>query len=77
MHGYYSMNNIHNTDRFGPLVNLWSMRFEGKHKEFKYAAKGSSFKNILKTLSHHHQLLMAYNLHYTPIAEVKVTIGYG
>lgn len=64
--------------RFGPLVRLWSMRFEGKHKLFKAAARGTSFKNILKTLTHHHQRLMAYNLHFDgTFASVTTTTGTG
>jgi hypothetical protein len=54
------------------------MRYEGKHKEFKNAAKGTSFKNILKTLSHHHQRLMAYNLHFNSLfaaIDISTTSG--
>lgn len=54
------------------------MRFEGKHKDFKDVAKGSSFKNILKTMSQHHQRLMAYSLHYDDsFASVRVSTGSG
>ena len=59
-------------------MHLWAMRFEGKHKEFKSAARGTSFKNILKTLAQHHQRLMSYNLSYNSVfASVKVTTGSG
>lgn len=38
--------------KFGPLVNLWCMRFEGKHHTFKkYAAVCCNFKNIPKTMA--------------------------
>lgn len=64
--------------RYGPLVHLWSMRFEGKHKIFKAAARGTSYKNILKTLTQHHQRLMAYNLHYDgSFASVETSTGAG
>ena len=64
--------------RYGPLIYLWSMRFEGKHKQFKDAAKGTSFKNILKTLTEHHQRMMAFDLHYNSLfASVTVSIGSG
>lgn len=54
------------------------MRFEGKHKEFKRVARTSSFKIILKTLSDHHQRLMAYNLYYNSLlGAVKVSTGAG
>ena len=64
--------------RFGPLIRLWSMRFEGKHKLFKAAARGASFKNILKTFTQHHQRLMANNLHFDDtFASVTTTTGTG
>ena len=54
------------------------MRFEGKHRFFKNAARRSSFKNILKSLAEHHQRLMAYNLYYnSSFASVSVSIGSG
>ena len=54
------------------------MRFEGKHKQFKVAARRGSLKNILLTLSRYHQRLMAYDLHYnTLFAAVKVSTGTG
>ena len=61
------------------IVNLWSMRFESKHKEFKNAARRTSFKNILKTLTHHHQRMQAYRLHYDSgfAAVTKVSTGCG
>ena len=31
----------------GPLVRLWNMHFEGKHKDFKKMAKNASFKNLI------------------------------
>ena len=61
---------------YGPLVHLWSMRFEGKHKQFKSAARCSSLRNILKTLSQHHQRLLAYNLQCNSgYASVTVSTG--
>lgn len=49
-------------ETFGPLVRLWTMRFEAKHKFFKRVVRFSSnFKNVLLSLSTKHQLMMAYN----------------
>lgn len=46
---------------FGPLVAMWTMRFEGKHSCFKHVVRHTnSFKNILLSLTRKHQLLMAY-----------------
>ena len=51
------------------------MRFEGKHKEFKTAARGNCFKNILKTLALHHQR-KAYNLSFNDqFASVSLSTG--
>jgi len=48
---------------FGPLVHLWTMRFEGKHKVFKKIVHDThNFKNILKTLANRHQNMMAFYL---------------
>lgn len=42
----------------GPLIRLWTLRFEGKHSYFKNCARtATNFKNITKTLTEKHQLL--------------------
>ena len=47
----------------GPLVHLWTMRFEGKHRFFKRVIHDTqNFKNVLKTLANRHQHMMAYHL---------------
>lgn len=63
--------------RFGPLVCLWSMRFEGKHKVLKSFARTTSFKNILKTLSEHHQRLAAYNLCSGACTSLRINTSSG
>lgn len=48
---------------FGPLVHLWTMRFEGKHRFFKRIVHDTlNFKHVLKTLATRHQHMMAYYL---------------
>lgn len=48
---------------FGPLINMWTMRFEAKHSYFKRVVHESHcFKNILMTLAQKHQLMEAYHL---------------
>lgn len=42
----------------GPLVRLWNMRFEAKHKDFKRIAKNASFKNISLSLAKSEQRSM-------------------
>jgi hypothetical protein len=45
----------------GPLIRLWTLRFESKHSYFKKCARSAqNFKNITKTLSEKHQLLQAF-----------------
>ncbi|XP_016663981.2 uncharacterized protein LOC107885069, partial [Acyrthosiphon pisum] len=54
-HYPYIMENV------GPLINIWSMRFEAKHREFKIAAQAiSSRKNICYTLTLKKQLKVAH-----------------
>ncbi|KAB0804367.1 hypothetical protein PPYR_01337 [Photinus pyralis] len=45
----------------GPLVNLWTMRFEAKHGYFKnLVPKLKNFTAICNTLSHKHQINMSH-----------------
>ena len=47
--------------QFGPLIRLWTLRFESKHTYFKQCArKLHNFKNLCHTLAVRHQLLQAY-----------------
>lgn len=46
---------------FGPLIHLWTMRFESKHTYFKTCARQlQNFKHLSKTLANRHQMLQAY-----------------
>lgn len=46
---------------FGPLIRLWTLRFESKHCYFKRCIKSANnFKNVCQTMSEKHQLLQAY-----------------
>ncbi|KAI7813834.1 hypothetical protein IRJ41_002408 [Triplophysa rosa] len=48
---------------FGPLVDLWTMRFEAKHSFFKKVVHGThNFKNVLLSLATKHQQIFAYFL---------------
>jgi len=47
--------------KFGPLIRVWTMRFESKHSYFKRCARHlKNFKNICLTLSERHQMFQAY-----------------
>lgn len=46
---------------FGPLLNVWTFRFESKHKYFKNVVRRSmNFTSLIKSLAEKHQLLQAY-----------------
>ena len=47
--------------QFGPLIHLWTLRFESKHSYFKKTARIlGNYRNLEKTLSEKHQMLQAY-----------------
>ena len=40
---------------FGPLIQLWSLRFESKHSYFKRCFRSAqNFKNVLRTCTEKH-----------------------
>lgn len=61
---------------FGPIRQLWTLRFESKHQYFKQIVKHTScFKNILLSLATKHQLLSAFNLTQDNIFSDNITIN--
>jgi len=49
------------TLQFGPLVRVWTMRFESKHSYFKSCArKLRNFRNLCQMLADRHQMLQAF-----------------
>ena len=60
--------------KFGPLIRLWTLRFESKHTYFKQCArKLRNFKSLGSTLAERHQLLQTY-LHsgniFAPVLQI-------
>ncbi|XP_047130544.1 uncharacterized protein LOC124810193 [Hydra vulgaris] len=48
--------------RYGPLIRVFTLRFESKHSYFKRCARNyHNYKHLCKTLTSTHQLLQAYN----------------
>lgn len=48
---------------YGPLRDVWTMRFEGKHKFFKQIiCETKNFKNVTQTLALRHQRMIAYHM---------------
>lgn len=61
---------------FGPLKQVWCMRFEAKHQYFKnVAARVKNFRNIYKTLAERHQLLQSYEFSELFLDEAAVVTG--
>lgn len=66
--------------RLGPLIRLWTMRFESKHSYFKRCVRRSkNFKNVCQTLADNHQLLQSYMISssfFPPALQVKDSSRY-
>jgi len=61
---------------FGPLVALWTMRFEAKHSFFKRVVRHTNcFRNILRSLAVKHQFMLAYHLHGTDVLKPALTVS--
>ena len=53
--------------QFGPLVCLWTLRFEAKHSFFKRVVRHTrSYKNVLLSLAERHQFHMALQVSLYP-----------
>lgn len=73
---HFTEHYAHLTRCFGPLVGLWTMRFESKHSFFKKVVHDvHNFKNVLLTLSCKHQQTMAYYLDDQNLFKPKLYIG--
>nr|XP_055051346.1 uncharacterized protein LOC129437202 isoform X1 [Misgurnus anguillicaudatus] len=57
----------------GPILHMWCMRYEAKHKFFKTQLK--SFKNITKTLAKKHQSCMA--MYWESFSHDRLSLGPG
>lgn len=55
--------------KIGPLLHMWSMRFEAKHKVFKDTLK--NFKNITKSLAKRHQMAIACHWETSPLRHTE------
>ncbi|XP_041863678.1 uncharacterized protein LOC121653945 [Melanotaenia boesemani] len=67
---------VHLISCFGPLVDLWTIRFESKHSFFKKVVHDVlNFKNVLLTLSSKHQQMMAYYLDGQDLFKPKLHVS--
>ena len=66
-------------NRHGPLVRMWCMRYEAKHRYFKrWANIMGNYKNIPKSLAMHSRRLLCYYLsHSGESSFVSSTISVG
>ena len=61
---------------FGPMVALWTMRFEAKHSYFKRVVRHSTcFRNVLLSLAERHQFLMAHHLYLSSLPESPLEVA--
>jgi hypothetical protein len=61
---------------FGPLVSLWTMRFEAKHSFFKKIVRQTNcLLNILKSMAKKHQYMIAYHLHGSNVKKTAVSVS--
>ncbi len=64
------------TTAFGPLVALWTMRFEAKHRFFKRIVRQTgSFRNILMTMARKHQSVIAHHTHGANIHRPTLSVS--
>lgn len=60
---------------FGPLIALWTMRFEAKHSFFKQVARHTNcFKNIARSLAIKHQFMLAYHTHSSSLKKSSLEV---
>lgn len=60
---------------FGPLIALWTMRFEAKHSFFKQVARHTNcFKNIPCSLAIKHQFMLAYHTHSSTLKKSSLEV---
>ena len=57
---HYLVHYASQMERFGPLINTWTMRHEAKLSFIKRSSRRGNFKNICKTVARHHQLWFCY-----------------
>lgn len=75
---HFVEHNTHLIRCFGPLLDLWTMRFESKHNFFKRIVSDSkNTKNILKTLANRHQLMQTYVLESSSFFKTSATSQQG
>lgn len=61
---------------FGPLVSLWTMRFEAKHSFLKQVVRHTRcFKNILLSLAVKHQFMMAYYMESNTTKQCSLNVS--
>ncbi|KAK0150881.1 hypothetical protein N1851_008003 [Merluccius polli] len=54
--------------KIGPILHVWTMRYEAKHRFFKNTIK--NLKNITKSLAKKHQMSIAFHWESTPFKSI-------
>jgi len=61
--GHYTLHYKESVLKYGPLKNLWTMRFEAKHSFFiDIVRRTKNRKNLCKTMAQRHQYMQAMHL---------------
>ena len=69
---HYMMHYPRQIALFGPLKNLWCIRFEGKHQYFKkVAVRANNSKNFCYTLAKRYQMRVCWEMSADDILECK------
>ena len=64
--------------KLGPLMHLWSMRFEAKHNFFKRVSHITcNFRNICKTMAYRHQMQLCYHFLSGSVLSHTTEVGPG
>lgn len=59
----------------GPLVELWTMRFEAKHSVLKQVVRHiNCFKNVSLSLATKHQLMISYHLKSSSLEKTNLEV---
>ena len=65
-------------EQLGPWMQLWAMRFEGKHGVFKRVSQVTcNFRNICKTMAYRHQIMQCYTFMCASMLTSSTEIGPG
>ena len=63
---HYMLHYASQMEKFGPLINSWTMRQESKLSFVRKVSSSSNYKNVAKTVARRHQLWLCYQMQSNP-----------